>query len=72
MLYKQVFKTLEGAEKRAAFERAHVRDGQRGNVNYRFFVIRCRDGVPDELPFDSKVKYDYRIQKTLSDHPDNR
>jgi hypothetical protein len=69
MLYKQVFKTLEGAQKRVAFERAHVRDGQRGNVNCRFFVIRCRNGVPDDQRFDSKFRYDYRIEKTLADQP---
>lgn len=69
MLYRQVFKTYEGATKRIAFERAHVRDGSRGNVNYRFFVVRCRNGVPDVLPFEASIKYDYRIEKTLRDHP---
>jgi len=69
MLYSQVFKTREGAEKRVAFERAHVRDGQRGNVSYRFFVVRCRDGKPDTLPFDATVRYDWRIEKTLRDYP---
>lgn len=69
MLYKQVFKTRAGADKRVAFERAHVRDGSRGNVNYRFYVIRCIDGVPDNTPFNIRTTYDYRIAKTLSDHP---
>ena len=66
MLYQQVFKSLAGAQKRAAFERAHVKDGRRGNVNYRFFVVRCVNGKPDGEPFDSRRKYDYRIEKTLS------
>ena len=61
MLLKQVFKTYEGARKRAAFENAH-------RVNFRFFVVRCRDGKPDGAAFDRAVKYDYRIERTLSDH----
>lgn len=70
MLYKQVFKTLEGASRRAAFERAHVKDGQRGNVNYRFFTVRCREnGMPDNQPFQMGYPYTYRVEKTLSDHP---
>jgi hypothetical protein len=75
MLYKQVFKTLEGARKRVAFERAHVRDGQRGNVNYRFFIIRCvvvadyPEGKPDGEPIVAGRRYTYRIEKTLADHP---
>jgi hypothetical protein len=68
MLYNQIFKSLAGAQKRVAFERAHVKDGQRAN-NYRFFIVRCIDGKPDGNPFDSRMKYDYRIEKTLSDHP---
>lgn len=69
MLYAQVFKSLANAQKRAAFENAHAKDGSRGNVNYRFFVVRCRNGKPDTLPFDRRVTYDYRIEKTLSDYP---
>lgn len=69
MLYQQIFKTYDGATKRAAFERAHVKDGQRGNVNYRFFVVRCVDGKPDGAMFDRRVKYNYRIEKTLRDYP---
>lgn len=69
MLYRQIFKTHEGASKRAQFERAHVKDGQRGNVNYRFFVVRCINGKPDHNAFDSKQIYNYRIEKTLSDYP---
>lgn len=69
MLYTQVFKSLAGAQKRAAFENAHRKDGARGNVNYRFFVVRCINGAPDCEPFNSRVKYDYRIEKTLRDYP---
>lgn len=69
MLYRQVFKTLAGVQKRIAFERAHVRDGERGNVNYRFFAVRCINGKPDVLPFDRKTVYDYRIEKTLKEYP---
>ena len=67
MSLKQVFKTYEGACKRAAFENAH-RQQRRDNVNFRFFVVRCRDGKPDGAAFDRAVKYDYRIERTLSDH----
>lgn len=67
MLYRQVFKSLAGVQKRAAFERAHASD--RGNVNYRFYIVRCRGGKPDILPFDRGVKYDYRIEKSLKDYP---
>lgn len=67
MLYRQVFKTLEGASKRARFERAHA--GDRGNVNYRFFPVRCRNGKPDDQPYEAGSKYDYRIERTLRDHP---
>lgn len=69
MLYRQVFKSLAGAQKRVIFERAHVKDGERGNVNYRFFIVRCVAGKPDGEPFDRRRSYDYRIEKTLSDYP---
>jgi hypothetical protein len=70
MLYKQIFKTWDGAVKRATFERHHVKDGSRGNVNYRFFVVRClKNGVPDAAPYDNAYAnnpgYTYRIEKTL-------
>jgi len=69
MLYKQVFKSLDRAQKRAAFERAHAKDGQRGNVNYRFYVVRCREnGQPDCEPFRMGYPYTYRIEKSLRDH----
>lgn len=68
MLYKQIFKTLAGAQKRAAFERAHA--GDHGNINYRFFTVRClEDGTPDGQPYASGRKYAYRIERTLGDHP---
>jgi hypothetical protein len=63
MLYKQVFKTLEGADKRARFENAHRHD-RRDNVNYRFIVVRCVNGVPDTEPFSRERVYDYRIERT--------
>jgi hypothetical protein len=66
-VYRQTFKTFEGCRKRCQFERAHA--GDRGNVNYRFFPVRCRNGVIDVLPYDSKVTYNYRIERTLSDDP---
>jgi len=56
MLLKQVFKSLAGAQRRAAFENAH-------SANYRFLVTRCIGGVPDEKDFDFQQKYDYRIEK---------
>ena len=71
MIYKQVFRSFEGCSKRCAFERAHARD--RGNVNYRFFPVRFRNGAPDHLAFDAAIArnggYTYRIEKTLSDYP---
>jgi len=70
MLYVQVFKTLEGVERRIRFERAHVHDGRRGNVNWRFFPVRCREnGQPDGEPYQAGYPYTYRIEKTLNDHP---
>jgi hypothetical protein len=63
MLLKQVFKTLHGAQKRCTFERAHARG------NYRFFIVRCIKGKPDGETFTSSQKYDYRLEKTISDHP---
>ncbi len=63
MLYTQVFKSLAGAQKRAAFENAH-RAQRRDNVNFRFRVVRCIGGKPDTAPFDRFVKYDYRIERT--------
>jgi hypothetical protein len=68
MLYRQVFKTYEGARKRAAFERAHA--GDRGNVNYRFYIVRCDlDGRPDGAPYHFGKRYCYRIERSLLDHP---
>jgi hypothetical protein len=71
MIYKQAFKTFEGCRKRCAFERAHA--GDRGNVNFRFFPVRFRNGKPDDLAFDAAISraggYTYRIEKTLSDYP---
>lgn len=68
MLYRQIFKTLTGAEKRCRFERAHASD--RGNVNYRFFPVRCRnDGQPDKEPYKAGYPYWYRVEKTLRDYP---
>lgn len=67
MLYRQIFKTWEGAVNRATFERAHVKQ-RRDNVNFRFFAVRCNiDGTPDTLPYDAKRKYVYRVMRTLSD-----
>jgi len=46
MLLKQIFKTSEGASKRAAFENAHT-------TKYRFSVVRLRDGEIDHAPLAS-------------------
>ena len=68
LLYAKVFKTYEGARKRAAFERAHA-TGRR-NVNFRFFVVRCKpDGTPDGDAFNAATRYTYRIERTLLNHP---
>lgn len=73
MIYRQIFKSFEGCRKRCAFERAHAKDGARGNVNARFFPVRFRNGAPDCLAFDRAIAerggYTYRIEKTLSDYP---
>lgn len=72
MLLKQVFKTWEGAAKRAGFERLIAKskhNSGRSNVNWRYFVVRCINGVPDGNAWNSAVKYDYRIERTVNEHP---
>jgi hypothetical protein len=63
MLLSQQFKTLEGALKRAAFERAHC------NGRFHYKAVRCLDGVPDanEMDLDilrRRMRYTWRIEKT--------
>jgi hypothetical protein len=60
MLEKQLFKTYDGAVKRAAFERAHS--------NYNWHVVRCdENGVPlglhTPVPFSRDATYTYRLEK---------
>ncbi len=59
MLRKQVFKTLAGAQKRAAFENAHC-DGQ-----YLYSVVRCLEGERDTAEFNVLrfSKYTWRIER---------
>jgi hypothetical protein len=46
MLLTQQFKTFEGAEKRARFERTHC------NNRYHYDTIRFLNGKRDSAPFD--------------------
>lgn len=61
MLLKQQFKTLEGVQKRAAFENAHCAN------RYRFTAVRCRDGEKDlhEFNRDDCARYTWRIEKQV-------
>ncbi len=59
MLLKQQFKTLEGVQKRVAFENAHSR-------THQFKSVRCVNGEPDTREFGAHNMHDYtwRIEKT--------
>jgi hypothetical protein len=59
MLRKQEFKTLAGAQKRAAFETAHC-EGR-----YRYDVVRCVEGDRDLAEFNVLrfSKYTWRLQR---------
>jgi hypothetical protein len=59
MLRKQEFKTLAGAQKRAAFENAHC------DKRYHYAVVRCVAGVPDTDSFNilRYSRYTWRIEK---------
>jgi len=64
MLMKQQFKTLGGAQRRAAFEVAHC--------NGRFFynVVRCVKGEPDPsaaINVTRFIKYSWRLDRILRD-----
>jgi len=64
MLLKQTFKTLAGAQKRAAHENAH-------STNYKFVPVRClaSDGDFDALKFDPSLfergGYVWRLERTI-------
>ena len=60
MLRKQEFKTLAGAQKRAAFETAHC-DGR-----YLYSVVRCLEGERDTREFNVLrfTRYTWRIERT--------
>ena len=60
MLLKQVFKTAEDADKRAAFETAHC------NGKYFFRARRCVAGEPGPQPFHRHrwSEYTWRIERT--------
>jgi hypothetical protein len=58
MLLKQIFKTFEGAQKRAAFENALSK-------THRFDIQKCHpDGEPDPYPHSPERRYCWRIIKT--------
>lgn len=59
MLLNQVFKTAEGAHKRAAFENAHC------NGRYWYSTVRCLDGAVDTtFPDQAKwSRYTWRIKR---------
>jgi hypothetical protein len=55
---RQVFKTLEGALKRASFENAHC------GGRWRFHAVRCLpDGQLDESEFVRGQNYTYRLRR---------
>lgn len=63
MLLKQEFKTLAGAQKRAAFENAHC------DKRYLFTPVRCFNGVPDPGPYMSpSADYTWRLKKESRTH----
>jgi hypothetical protein len=57
----QVFKTAEGARKRAAFENAHTKQ-------WHYAVERWLDGQPDNEPVNGWVwhrkRYTWRLRRT--------
>jgi hypothetical protein len=53
-----VFKTLAGAQKRAAFETAHSK-------TYVYQVIRCLDGKPNFAPYNPTYGYTWQLQRIL-------
>jgi hypothetical protein len=59
MIRKQVFKTLAGAQKRAAFENAHC------DKRYSFTVVRFVEGERDTREFNILrfSRYTWRIEK---------
>jgi len=60
MLLAQEFKTIAGAQKRAAFENAHCGD------RYLYIPIRCVNGRPDQAAFDQAkfTTYTWRLERT--------
>lgn len=68
-LLAQVFKTSEGANKRAAFENAHhpARRMSDGKQAYIFKVERWVDGQPDDGPVNGQLwhqkRYTWRIRR---------
>jgi hypothetical protein len=61
MLLTQVFKTAEGADKRARFETAH-------SGRHTFRAVRCIRGEPDAETFDRdrfiREEYTWRLART--------
>ena len=59
MILKQIFKTFEGARKRAMFENAHC------NGKYHYRVIRFFEGKPDTDPVTGTrwKKYTWRLER---------
>jgi hypothetical protein len=59
VLLAQEFKTLGGAQKRAAFENAHC--GKR----YFYTPVRCLDGQPDPARLNPDIfhKYTWRLER---------
>jgi hypothetical protein len=57
MLKKQIFKSLEGAQRRCAFENAHS--------SFKWSIVRCLpDGTPDGATFERGKKYVFRLQRS--------
>jgi hypothetical protein len=62
MLLKQVFKSVSGAQRRAAFENAH-------STTHRYTIERCLGEEPDKGEFSREryATYTWRIRKEKRD-----
>jgi len=65
-LLVQIFKTLEGARKRAAFENAHLTNRAQAS-RLAYFVVRFLDGKRDYEPYSSAAssasRYHWQLEK---------
>jgi hypothetical protein len=66
MLLAQIFKTSEGARKRAAFENAHLSNRAQAS-RLAYFVVRFLDGKRDYAPYSpaasSSGRYHWQLER---------